>query len=58
MRSLSFPEFTFWTPVNIVRALKDKRIDDLRRLVEAAAKGDVEFDREFATRVLGELQEV
>jgi hypothetical protein len=52
---ISFPEFTFWTPSNIVRALKDKRIVDLRQLVREATKGNVEFDREFATRVLGEV---
>jgi hypothetical protein len=55
---ISFPEFAFWTPASIVRALKDKRIVDLRRLVEAAAEGKVEFDREFATRVLAEVLSV
>jgi hypothetical protein len=52
---VSFPEFTFWTPSNIVRALKDKRIVELRNLVDSAVRGDVTFDREFATRVLGEV---
>lgn len=52
MFDVSFPEFTFWRPDNIVRALKDKRIVDLRRLVAAAARGEVEFDREFAVRSL------
>lgn len=52
---ISFPEFTFWRPDNIVRALKDKRIRDLRQLVDDSADGKVDFDREFATRVLQEV---
>jgi hypothetical protein len=56
--TVSFPEFAFWTPQNIVRALNDKRIVDLRRLVESAVNGQVEFDREFAIRVLGEVLKI
>jgi hypothetical protein len=52
---ISFPEFAFWTPANVIRALKDRRIVELRRLVEAAAEGRVEFDREFGVRVLTEV---
>jgi hypothetical protein len=56
--AVSFPEFAFWRPESIVRALKDKRIADLRRLVETAVAGEVEFDREFAARVLGEVLKI
>ena len=52
---ISFPEFTFWHPDKVVKALKDKRIRDLRALVDHACKGEVEFDREFANRVLQEV---
>jgi hypothetical protein len=55
---LSFPEFSRWTPKNLVKALKDKRIEDLRRLVEGAAAGEVQFDREFAVRTLEEVLKV
>jgi len=52
---ISFPEFTFWHPDNVIRALKDDRIRDLRVLVDQACKGEVEFDREFANRTLQEV---
>jgi hypothetical protein len=52
---VSFPDFTFWSPANIVRALKDKRIADLRRLVQASVNAEVEFDQEFANTVLSSV---
>jgi len=52
---ISFPEFTFWQPKNVIKALKDKRITDLRKLIESASKGDVQFDKEFANKVLSEV---
>lgn len=52
---VSFPEFSFWDPHRVIRALKDKRIRDLRQLVDDSAKGKVDFDREFANRVLLEV---
>jgi len=52
---ISFPEFTFWHPDNIIKALKDKRISELRNLIDSASKGEVEFDKEFANRVLSEV---
>lgn len=55
---ISFPEFAFWTPANVIRALKDRRIVELRRLVEEAAEGRIEFDREFGARVLAEVLRV
>lgn len=52
---ISFPELTFWSPSNIIKALKDKRILDLRKLIDQAASGHVEFDKEFANRTLSEV---
>ncbi len=52
---VSFPEYTFWTPKGLLKALKDKRIKDLRELVDKATQGEIEFDREFATRTLQEV---
>lgn len=52
---ISFPEFTFWRPKEVIRAIKDKRITEVRKLVQSAANGDVSFDREFATRTMVEV---
>jgi hypothetical protein len=52
---ISFPEFSFWEPDNVLKALNDKRIQELRQLVDSACKGEVEFDREFANRTLLEV---
>jgi hypothetical protein len=56
--NVSFPEFTFWRPKEIIRAIKDKRIRELRQLVDAAVNGEATFDREFAVRVLHEVFKV
>ena len=53
--SVSFPEFTFWKPATIIRALKDPRIQQLRQLVDDAVAGKIQFDREFAVRTLTEV---
>ncbi len=55
---LSFPELAFQQPEELIKALKDKRIASLRDLVSSACKGEVEFDREFANRVLYEVFKV
>jgi len=55
---ISFPEFSFWQPDNVLKALKDKRIQELRQLIDSACKGEVEFDREFANRILREVLKV
>ncbi|HSS21213.1 MAG TPA: hypothetical protein VLL54_14160 [Pyrinomonadaceae bacterium] len=52
---ISFPNLSFWEPRLIVKALKDKRIQDLRNLVARAVNGEVEFDTKFATRILYEV---
>lgn len=55
---ISFPEFSYWQPKNVIKALKDKRIKDLRELIDLASKGDIEFDKEFANRVLSEVVQI
>ncbi len=52
---LSFPELRLRRPKDLLRALKDRRITDLRDLVGCAARGEVTFDREFAVRTLHEV---
>lgn len=54
---LFVPEFDYrnWSPKNILKVLTDKRVADLRRLVDQAVKGEVEFDLEFANRTLREV---
>lgn len=49
---LTFPEFSFWDPRGVVKALKDSRIKDLRLLVQEAVSGATEFDHEFARKTL------
>ena len=51
---VSFPEFAFLDSKSILRILKDKRLVQLRDLVDRAVKGEVTFDREFANRTLQE----
>jgi hypothetical protein len=52
---VSFPDLTFWDTKPLIKALTDKRIFELRDLVDKAAQGEVEFDREFATRTFQEV---
>lgn len=52
---VSFPEFAHWNHKNIIKALKDRRISELRSLVDKAVKEEIKFDHEFANRVLQEV---
>lgn len=52
---LSFPEFQIFDKRNFIKIMKDSRIVDLRKLVESAAKGEVEFDQKFARSVFKEV---
>ena len=52
---VAFPEFQSWGTKDIIRALKDKRIRELRNLVQDAVEGKVTFDQEFAHRILLEV---
>lgn len=53
--TIPFPELAITNPRALVKALNDKRLEDLRRLVAEAADGRVEFDTSFAKSVLGEV---
>jgi len=53
--SVSFPDFQLRKPSQLVKMLGDRRINALRMLVAAAARGEVIFDREFAVRTLQEV---
>ncbi len=52
---VSFPQFGHWDSKSLIRALQDKRIVELKNLVDDAAKGKVEFDCEFADRTILEV---
>lgn len=52
---VSFPEFAITDTRTLIKVLKDKRIADLRELVDSAVKGEVTFDQEFAKSVLKEV---
>ena len=49
---ISFPEFIFWKPDTIIKALKDNRIIELRKLVNDAVLGKVEFNKKFAHEII------
>jgi len=52
---ISFPEFIPSDIKKVLRVIKDKRIANLRNLVDKAVKEEIQFDREFANRVLQEV---
>ena len=52
---LAFPEFNITNDKTLLKLLSDKRINDLRQLVQDAADGKVEFDQEFAKTTLKEV---
>ena len=45
-------------PKTLARAFDDRRIDDLREMVQQAVRGKVEFNCEFAIRTLQEVLRV
>lgn len=53
--TVPFPEFAIRNTDQLVRAVNDRRIKDLRQLVAEAANGNVTFDEEFAKRTLTEV---
>lgn len=53
--TLPFPELAIKSPRALLKALNDKRLEDLRRLVTEAAEGRVQFDADFAKSVLSEV---
>ncbi|OLE55618.1 MAG: hypothetical protein AUG51_02340 [Acidobacteria bacterium 13_1_20CM_3_53_8] len=52
---ISFPEFAPLDTKSVLKVVKDNRISDLRSLVDKAAKEEIQFDKEFANRVLREV---
>jgi hypothetical protein len=53
--TISFPELAIRDTKALIRALNDKRLDDLRSLVNDAIAGKVKFDEQFAKSVLTEV---
>lgn len=53
--SVAFPEFTITDTATLMKVLKDKRIEELRFLVQNAVSGKVTFDEIFAKRVLRDV---
>lgn len=53
--AISFPEFSVKDAPTLIRILKDKRISDLRALVDEAAEGRAAFDEKFAHNILLEV---
>jgi hypothetical protein len=52
---VSFPEFAISDTAALVKVLNDKRIIDLRRLIQDAVEGKVTFDEGFARNMLKEV---
>jgi hypothetical protein len=55
MFEVSFPDLAIESPRELIRALNDKRIEDLRTLVSQALSGQTQFDEAFAASVLREV---
>lgn len=52
---VSFPEYHIQDAKPFVKALQDKRVEDLRQLVQDVAEGKVNFDDQFAKNVFKEV---
>ncbi len=50
--TIPFPDLTIRDTSSFIKAINDKRIEDLRQLVSEAASGRVQFDDKFAKSVL------
>lgn len=53
--SVTFPDLSLWEDKKLIKALHDKRIGDLRSLVDKAIRGEVDFDQRFANNILREV---
>ncbi len=49
---VSFPELRINNAKGLIKILKDKRIRELRELIDSAVRGEVVFDKEYANRIL------
>jgi len=52
---VSFPEFAITDTATLIKVLHDRRVADLRQLVQDAVEGKVVFDKEFARSVFKEV---
>jgi hypothetical protein len=52
---IALPELAIDSPRHLLRVLKHRHVEELRRLIDAASKGDVEFDADFARNVFREV---
>jgi hypothetical protein len=52
---ISFPELSITSPSALLKVIRDKRVVELRHLVDEAAMGRVQFDHKFAKRTLWEV---
>lgn len=55
---ISFPEFAVKDTKTLLRILEDKRIIDLRKIIQYAVDGHITFDSQFARQVLMEVLKV
>lgn len=60
--SISFPEFSVSSPSQLIKLMKDRRIAELRTLIDAAAAGSIVFDEHFArdtyNKVVGNMAKI
>jgi hypothetical protein len=52
---IALPELAIDSPEHLVRVLKHRHVQELRALIDAASRGDVEFDVDFARNVFREV---
>jgi hypothetical protein len=52
---IAFPEFAIRSPDQLMKLLTDKRVTELRALIDEASKGNISFDEEFARSVFREV---
>lgn len=52
---VSFPEFAISDTRKFMKVVQDRRVEDLRELVQASIDGKVNFDQEFARSVFKEV---
>ncbi|MBD3343021.1 MAG: hypothetical protein GF353_28245 [Candidatus Lokiarchaeota archaeon] len=52
---ISFPDYSIQNPKEFIKLLRDKRIDDIRKLVHGSVEDDITFDIDFARKTLQEV---
>lgn len=56
--TIAFPEFKITDSKTLISLITDRRIVELRSLIEEAAKGKIEFDDKFAASVFKEVYNI